>query len=174
MPIQHSTPARQTTSQARAQAVLNPTPRAPLDRTPAVPQMRAQFGRRITFQEGRKRTTFKASGEAGEEEKDNSVQEEESDGSEGAPALVGASQGTGGPTLAQYNQPVSHQFEPSLLAIMQKMTQIISNLQAASSSEESRSPAFKTPSIKAPEYFDGTQPFKVRIFIQSCQLIFHN
>ncbi|MBW0498091.1 hypothetical protein O181_037806 [Austropuccinia psidii MF-1] len=28
--------------------------------------------------------------------------------------------------------------------------------------------------MKAPEYFYGTQPFKVRSFIQSCQLIFHN
>ncbi|MBW0553790.1 hypothetical protein O181_093505 [Austropuccinia psidii MF-1] len=28
--------------------------------------------------------------------------------------------------------------------------------------------------MKALEFFDGTQPFKVRSFIQSCQLIFHN
>ncbi|MBW0585374.1 hypothetical protein O181_125089, partial [Austropuccinia psidii MF-1] len=28
--------------------------------------------------------------------------------------------------------------------------------------------------MKAPECFDGTQPFKVRSFLQSCQLIFHN
>ncbi|MBW0506737.1 hypothetical protein O181_046452 [Austropuccinia psidii MF-1] len=28
--------------------------------------------------------------------------------------------------------------------------------------------------MKAPECFDGTQPFKVRSFIQYCQLIFHN
>ncbi|MBW0498802.1 hypothetical protein O181_038517 [Austropuccinia psidii MF-1] len=28
--------------------------------------------------------------------------------------------------------------------------------------------------MKAPECFDWTQPFKVRSFIQSCQLIFHN
>ncbi|MBW0582394.1 hypothetical protein O181_122109 [Austropuccinia psidii MF-1] len=57
---------------------------------------------------------------------------------------------------------------------MQKMTQIMANLQAASSSEASRPPAFKTPSMKAPECFDGTQPFKVRSFIQYCKLIFHN
>ncbi|MBW0581866.1 hypothetical protein O181_121581 [Austropuccinia psidii MF-1] len=50
----------------------------------------------------------------------------------------------------------------------------MANLQAASSSEASRPPAFKTPSMKAPECFDGTQPFKVRSFIPSCQLIFHN
>ncbi|MBW0509305.1 hypothetical protein O181_049020 [Austropuccinia psidii MF-1] len=64
--------------------------------------------------------------------------------------------------------------EPSLLAIMQQMTQVMANLQVASSSESSRPPAFKTPSMKTPECFDGTHPFKVRSFIQSCQLIFHN
>ncbi|MBW0512996.1 hypothetical protein O181_052711 [Austropuccinia psidii MF-1] len=45
MPIQHSPPARQTRSQARAQDVLTPAPRAPLDGTPAVPQLRAQLDR---------------------------------------------------------------------------------------------------------------------------------
>ncbi|MBW0529046.1 hypothetical protein O181_068761 [Austropuccinia psidii MF-1] len=57
---------------------------------------------------------------------------------------------------------------------MQQMTQIMANLQEASSSEASRPPAFKTPSLKAPEFFDGTQPLKVRDFMQSCQLIFHD
>ncbi|MBW0468609.1 hypothetical protein O181_008324 [Austropuccinia psidii MF-1] len=46
MPIQHSPPERQTRSQARAQAVLTPAPRAPLDGTPAVPQLRAHLDRR--------------------------------------------------------------------------------------------------------------------------------
>ncbi|MBW0480343.1 hypothetical protein O181_020058 [Austropuccinia psidii MF-1] len=87
---------------------------------------------------------------------------------------VGEFQGTGGPTLAQSDQSVSHQSEPSLLAIMHQMTQIMANLQAASSSESSKPPALKTPSVKAPECFDGTQPFKVRSFIQPCQFIFHN
>ncbi|MBW0475437.1 hypothetical protein O181_015152 [Austropuccinia psidii MF-1] len=139
--------------------------------TPAVPQLRTQYGRRSTIQEGRKRAkkikfflrgswlssrTFKDPGEDGEEE--NSVEEEESDGTEGVPAPVGASQGIGVPTLAQSNEPVSHQSEPSLLDIMQQITQIMANLQADSSSESSRPPAFKTPSMKAPECFDGTQP----------------
>ncbi|MBW0593504.1 hypothetical protein O181_133219 [Austropuccinia psidii MF-1] len=57
---------------------------------------------------------------------------------------------------------------------MQQMTQIMANLHEASSSDSSRTPAFKTPSMKEPECFDGTQPFKVRSFIQSCQLILHN
>ncbi|MBW0534636.1 hypothetical protein O181_074351 [Austropuccinia psidii MF-1] len=105
---------------------------------------------------GISRITFKGPGEDGEEE--------ESDGIEGVPPPVGASQGIGGPTLAQYIQPVSHQSEPSLLAIMQQMTQIMANIQAASYSDSS----------KPPECFDGTQHFKVRSFIQSSQLIFQN
>ncbi|MBW0474320.1 hypothetical protein O181_014035 [Austropuccinia psidii MF-1] len=56
---------------------------------------------------------------------------------------------------------------------MQEMTQIMPNLQEDSSYEASRPPAFKTPSMKEPELFAVTQPFKVRIFIQYCQLIFH-
>ncbi|MBW0519884.1 hypothetical protein O181_059599 [Austropuccinia psidii MF-1] len=47
--------------------------------------------------------TFKGPGEDGEEEEENSVEEEVSDGTEGVPAPVGESQGTGGPTLAQSN-----------------------------------------------------------------------
>ncbi|MBW0586721.1 hypothetical protein O181_126436 [Austropuccinia psidii MF-1] len=68
---------------------------------------------------------------------------------------MGAYKGTGGPTLAQYNQS-----EPSLLVIMQQMTHIMATIQAASSSESSRPPAFKTTFMKAPECLDGTQPSK--------------
>ncbi|MBW0513174.1 hypothetical protein O181_052889 [Austropuccinia psidii MF-1] len=110
-------------------------------------------------------TTLKGPCKDGEEEEENSVEEEESDGAEGVPAPEGASQGTGGPTLAQSDQPVSHQYGPFLLAIMQHMTQIMANLEEASVSDSSRPPAFKTPSMKAPDCFDGTQPFKVRSFI---------
>ncbi|MBW0573261.1 hypothetical protein O181_112976 [Austropuccinia psidii MF-1] len=45
MPIQHSPSARQTRFQARTQAVLTPTPRAPLDCTPEVSQLRAKLDR---------------------------------------------------------------------------------------------------------------------------------
>ncbi|MBW0507121.1 hypothetical protein O181_046836 [Austropuccinia psidii MF-1] len=177
MPIQHSPLARKTRSQSRAQAVLTPTPRAPLDGTPEIPQLRAHLDRGPNVEgaapsqkEGRgprrsssfsgvvgslprlARTTFKGPGEYGEEGEENSVEEEESDGTEGVPALS----------------------KPYLLAIMQQMTQIMANLQAASSSEASGPPAFKTPSMKEPECFDGTQPFQVRGFIQSFQLIIHN
>ncbi|MBW0500347.1 hypothetical protein O181_040062 [Austropuccinia psidii MF-1] len=177
MPIQHSPPARQTRSQARAQAALTPAPRAPIEGNAAIPQLRAQFDRGPHLEEApqsRKegRGPRRSISFSGEEE--NSVEEEESEGTEGAPSPVGASQGNGGPTLAQSYQPVSHQSEPCLLAIMQQMTQIMANLQEASSTESSRPPAFKTQSMKAPECFDGTQPFKLRSFIQSFQLIFHN
>ncbi|MBW0472033.1 hypothetical protein O181_011748 [Austropuccinia psidii MF-1] len=142
-------------SQARTEAVLTPTPRVPLDGTPVVPQLRPHSergpvieGEAPSRKEGRgprisisfsgvvgwfpglSRTTFKDPGEDGGEE-ESSVEEEESYGTESVPAPVGASQGTGGPTLAQSNQPVSHQSETSLLAIMQQMTQIMANLQEA-------------------------------------------
>ncbi|MBW0466327.1 hypothetical protein O181_006042 [Austropuccinia psidii MF-1] len=155
MPVQHSPPSRQKRFQARAQAVLTPTPKAPLDATPAVPQLRAQLDRGPILEgevpsrkEGRgprrsssfsgvvgrfpglPRTTFKGPGEYGEEEEENSVEEEESDGTEGVPAPVGASQSTRGKILAQSNQS-----EPSLLAIMPQMTHIMANIQEASSSE---------------------------------------
>ncbi|MBW0579136.1 hypothetical protein O181_118851 [Austropuccinia psidii MF-1] len=199
MPIQHSPSARQIRSQARAQAVLTPTPRAPLNGTPAVPQLRGQLDRGPIMEgaaPSRKevrgprrsnsfsgvvggfpvlsRTTFKGLGEDGEEEEENSVEEEGSDCTEGVPAPVGESQGIGGPTISQSNQPLSHKSEPSLLAITQQMTQTMDNLQAASSSESSRPPAFETPSMKVQECFDGTQALKVRRVIQYCQLIFHN
>ncbi|MBW0508139.1 hypothetical protein O181_047854 [Austropuccinia psidii MF-1] len=104
MPLQHSPTERQT----RSQAVLTPTPRAPLDGTPAVPPLKAQLDRgtikegeapsrkegrvpiRSNYFPGMSRTTFRGPGEDGEEEEENSVEEEESDGTEAAPAPVGA------------------------------------------------------------------------------------
>ncbi|MBW0589645.1 hypothetical protein O181_129360 [Austropuccinia psidii MF-1] len=44
MPVQHSPPAKNTRSQ-RHQAVLTPTARAPLDRTPSVHQLRSNLDR---------------------------------------------------------------------------------------------------------------------------------
>ncbi|MBW0472765.1 hypothetical protein O181_012480 [Austropuccinia psidii MF-1] len=150
MRVQQSPPARQTRSQARGQAVPTPTPRVSLDSTPAVPQLRLS------------RTTFKGTGEDGEEE-------EESDGTD-SPWSCG-----GIPRYLRVNSsPVSHKSEPYLLAIMKQMTWFMANLQEASSSEASRPLAFKTPSMMVPECYDGTQTFKVRRFIQSCQFIFLN
>ncbi|MBW0553730.1 hypothetical protein O181_093445 [Austropuccinia psidii MF-1] len=114
MPIQHSPPERQTRSQAQPQAVLTPTPRAPLDGTPEVPQLRAHLdrgprmeGAASSRKEGRgprrsssfsavvgrfpgtSRTIFRSPGKDGEEKEENSVEEEESYGTEGVPAPVG-------------------------------------------------------------------------------------
>ncbi|MBW0525116.1 hypothetical protein O181_064831 [Austropuccinia psidii MF-1] len=178
MPVQHSLPARKKRSQARAQAALNQAPRGPLDGTPEVPQLRAHLDKRPNLEgaatsrkEGR--GPRRSSSSSGVEE-ESFVEKEEYDGTEGGFAPVGVAQGTGGPTLAQSNQHVSHQCELSLLSIMQQMNQIMANIQEASSSEASRPPAFKNQSMTAPEFFDGTKPFKVRSFIQSCQCIFHN
>ncbi|MBW0474546.1 hypothetical protein O181_014261 [Austropuccinia psidii MF-1] len=148
----------------------------PLERTQTQPDTRRSnlFSGVVSRHPGTSRTIFNGPGEDGEKEEENFVEEEESDCTGDSPAVLGASQGTGGPTLAQSDHSFSQQSEPSLLAIMQQMTQIMANLQAASSYESSRLPAFKTPSMKAPECFDGTQPFNVRSFIQSCQLMFHN
>ncbi|MBW0578206.1 hypothetical protein O181_117921 [Austropuccinia psidii MF-1] len=140
MPVQNSPPESQTRSQDRAQAVLIPTPRAPLGGTPEAPQLRSHLERRSSIQEGRgiSTTTLEGFGEDDEEEEENYVEEEESDGTEFFPAPVRASGGTCGPTLAKCNQPVPHQSETSLLAIMHQMTQIMANIQEASSSESSR------------------------------------
>ncbi|MBW0515605.1 hypothetical protein O181_055320 [Austropuccinia psidii MF-1] len=46
--------------------------------------------------------------------------------------------------------------------------------QEACPRDNSKAPAFKSPSMKAPDLFDGTQGHKLRGFIQSCRFIFHN
>ncbi|MBW0592671.1 hypothetical protein O181_132386 [Austropuccinia psidii MF-1] len=59
--------------------------------------------------------------------------------------------------------------------MMEQMTQFMGQLtQAVTPRDNSKAPAFKTPSMKAPDFFDGTQAHKLRRSIQSCQLIFHN
>ncbi|MBW0582284.1 hypothetical protein O181_121999 [Austropuccinia psidii MF-1] len=100
-------------------------------------------------------------GEDGKEEEDNSVEEEESEGIEVFPSPVGKSEGTGRPTLAQYDKPYSHQIDLVILGILKSMTQMMATLQLAFSSEASR-----PTSLKTTECFDGTKPFKVRSFIQ--------
>ncbi|MBW0478431.1 hypothetical protein O181_018146 [Austropuccinia psidii MF-1] len=117
MAIQHLSPARQTRYRSRAQAVLIPMPRASLDGTEAVPQLRDHLHWGPNME-----------GEAPSKKEGNSVEEENSESTEAAPAPVEASQGTEGPTLAQPNHPVSYQSESSFLAIMQQMTHIMDNL----------------------------------------------
>ncbi|MBW0576145.1 hypothetical protein O181_115860 [Austropuccinia psidii MF-1] len=132
MPLQHSPPERQTRSQAQVPIKEGA---APSRKEGRVPRRSSSFSGVGGSFPGMSRTTSRGPGENGEEEEENSVEEEESDGTEAVPAPVGASEGTRGPTLAQSDHPVSHQTEPCLLAIMQQMSQIIANLQAAASSE---------------------------------------
>ncbi|MBW0473684.1 hypothetical protein O181_013399 [Austropuccinia psidii MF-1] len=62
----------------------------------------------------------------------------------------------------------------NLLKVMEEMATIMGQIsQEASLRKNSKAPAFKTPSMKAPDTFDGTQAHKLRGFIQSWQLIFH-
>ncbi|MBW0485966.1 hypothetical protein O181_025681 [Austropuccinia psidii MF-1] len=147
MPFQPSTPERKTRTQGRPQAVVTPTPRVPLDGALAVAQLRSHLDR----------------GPAPFRKEGRGPRRSGSFSQVAAPTPVGESHSAGGPALANSNQ-----YEPSLLAIMQQMTQIMANFQAAS-----RPPAFKTPSMKAKDSFDGTQPLKVRSFLQSFQLFFH-
>ncbi|MBW0502261.1 hypothetical protein O181_041976 [Austropuccinia psidii MF-1] len=58
---------------------------------------------------------------------------------------------------------------------MEQMAPIMGQLsQEEARRDNSKSPEFKTPSMKEPDTFDGTQADKLRGFIQSCQLTFHN
>ncbi|MBW0475976.1 hypothetical protein O181_015691 [Austropuccinia psidii MF-1] len=136
MPGQHSPPARQTRFQARTQADRILEGEAPSRKEGRGPRRSSSFSGVVGSFQRLSGTTLKGPGEDGqEEEEENFVEEEDSEGTEGVPAPVGESQGTGGPTLAQSNQPVYHHSEPSLLSIMHQMTQIMANLQEASSSE---------------------------------------
>ncbi|MBW0461777.1 hypothetical protein O181_001492 [Austropuccinia psidii MF-1] len=78
---------------------------------------------------GIEKTTPRSLGQDDEEEEINSVEEEDSVGTEVAPALVKESQGNGGLTISQSNQPVSNKYEPSFLAIMKQILQIMAKLQ---------------------------------------------
>ncbi|MBW0487832.1 hypothetical protein O181_027547 [Austropuccinia psidii MF-1] len=77
--------------------------------------------------------------------------------------------------LALSNQPLVSGAALNFLRIIEKMTQLMRNLtQEVSHRDNFKALEFKTPSMKAPDSFDGTQAHKLRGFIQSCQLIFHN
>ncbi|MBW0489753.1 hypothetical protein O181_029468 [Austropuccinia psidii MF-1] len=114
-------------------------------------------------------------GEIEDEEGEESVEEEDSGETEVADALANAPEVPQGSNPALYSQPLVSQTEPSLLKMMEQMTQFMGKLtQAVTPRDNSKAPACKTPSMKAPDSFDGTQAHKLRGFIQSCQLIFHN
>ncbi|MBW0518386.1 hypothetical protein O181_058101 [Austropuccinia psidii MF-1] len=80
-----------------------------------------------------------------------------------------------GETEVAYALGNAPETEPSLLKMMEQIAQFMGQLaQAITPRENLKALEFKTPSMKAPDYFDGTQAHKLRGFIQSCQLIFHN
>ncbi|MBW0582739.1 hypothetical protein O181_122454 [Austropuccinia psidii MF-1] len=114
-------------------------------------------------------------GEVEDEVGEESVEEEDSGETEVADALANAPEVPQGSNIALSSQPPVSQADPSLLKMMEQMTQFMGQLtQAVSPRDDSQAPAFKTPSMKAPDSFDGTQAHKLRGFIRSYQLIFHN
>ncbi|MBW0479259.1 hypothetical protein O181_018974 [Austropuccinia psidii MF-1] len=190
---QHSPPDNNTRSQ-RHQAVLTPTARAPLNCTPSVHQLGANLDRGPPTEgeapsirgagNSRRSRSFSGLlggyprilqgpiiilGEAEDEEG------EESEETEVEAAWAGAPEASEAASVAHSNQPIFSQAEPNFLKMMEEMTQIMGELtQGVSPKGNSKTPALKTPSMKAPDSFDGTQAHKLRGFIQSCQLIFHN
>ncbi|MBW0517261.1 hypothetical protein O181_056976 [Austropuccinia psidii MF-1] len=92
-----------------------------------------------------------------------------------AVALANAPELPEGFNLGSNNQPLVSQSDPSLLKIMEQMATIMGHLsQAEAPRDNLKAPECKNPSIKAPDSFDGTQAHRLRGFIQSIQLIFHN
>ncbi|MBW0495091.1 hypothetical protein O181_034806 [Austropuccinia psidii MF-1] len=158
MPAQLSPPAENTRFQ-RNPAVLTPTARVPLEHTPSVHQWSARA----------------IIGEVEDEKGAESLEEEDSGETEVANALENAPEVPQSSNLDLSSKPNVSQTEPSLLKMMQKMTQFMGNpTLSVAPRANSKAPAFKTPSIKAPDYFDGTQAHELGGFIQSFQLIFHN
>ncbi|MBW0527181.1 hypothetical protein O181_066896 [Austropuccinia psidii MF-1] len=103
-------------------------------------------------------------GEVEDEEGEESVEEEDSGETEVADALENAPEVPQGSNLAPTNQPIVSQSDPSLLKIMEQMETIMGQTsQAAAPRENSKAPAFKTPSMKAPDSFDGTQGHKKKV-----------
>ncbi|MBW0578224.1 hypothetical protein O181_117939 [Austropuccinia psidii MF-1] len=192
MPVQNSPPAKKARFQ-RNPAVLTPTERVPLYHTPSVHQLSANLDRGHPIEEeapSRRSRSFSGLlggypgmpegararlGEVENEEGEESVEEEDSGELKVADYLPNAPEVPQGSNLALSHQPLVSQTEPSLLEMMDQMTQCMGKLtQAVTPRDNSKAPAFKPPSMKAPSSFDGTQAHKLRGFIQSCQLIFHN
>ncbi|MBW0547021.1 hypothetical protein O181_086736, partial [Austropuccinia psidii MF-1] len=172
----HSPPAKNTRSQGNP-AVLTPTAWVPLDCTPSVHQLSANLDRGPPMEGA---APYRRGGMKSRRSRSFSCllggyPEEESEETEVATALAGVPEASEAANLVHSNQPLVSQAEPNFLKMMEQMTQFMGQLtQAVAPRDNSKAPAFKTPSMKAPDSFDGTQAHKLRGFIQSCQLIFHN
>ncbi|MBW0548947.1 hypothetical protein O181_088662 [Austropuccinia psidii MF-1] len=106
--------------------------------------------------------------EAEEEEGEETVEEEDLEETEVAASLKGNPEASEYKNLALSNQPLVSQAKTNFLKMMEQMTQLMGQLtHAASPRDNSRAPEFKTPSMKAPDSFDGTNALKLREFIQA-------
>ncbi|MBW0462358.1 hypothetical protein O181_002073 [Austropuccinia psidii MF-1] len=156
MTFQHSPPAKNTRSQ-RSKAVLTPTARAPLYCTPSVTQLSSNLDR----------------GPLMEGEAPSRRGGMKSRRSRSFSGFLGGYPGN--PQGPRRRLGLLSQADPNLLKMMKQMTQFMGNLtHAVSPRDNSRAPAFKNPSINATDSFYGTQAHILRVFSQSCQLIFHN
>ncbi|MBW0480566.1 hypothetical protein O181_020281 [Austropuccinia psidii MF-1] len=163
MLVQHSPQAKDKRSQ-RHQSILTPIEMATLDHTPSVHKLRPKEDLACWV-------AMKAFLKGLEVEWEELVEEEESEQTE----VEGACEISEDEDLAYSDQPLVSQVESNFLKMMEKIPQLLGQLtQAISPSDNSKPPAFKTPSMKAPDSFDGTQAHKLRGHIQSYQLIFHN
>ncbi|MBW0464850.1 hypothetical protein O181_004565 [Austropuccinia psidii MF-1] len=175
LPVQHSPPAKNTRSQ-RNPAVLTPTARVPLDCTSSVHQLSENLNRGPPMKEAapsrrggmksRRSRSFSGMlggypgmsegarailGEAEDEEW------EESDETEVETALEGVPEASEVANLAHPNRPLFSEGEPNFLKMMEKMTQLMDKLtNALTPKENSKASAFKIPSMKALDSFDGT------------------
>ncbi|MBW0484230.1 hypothetical protein O181_023945 [Austropuccinia psidii MF-1] len=166
MPVQHSPPSKNTRSQ-RHKAVLTPTERAPLDHTQSVHQLSANLDRVPPMEGAEPSRRGGPRSILGEAEDEKGLESEETEMED---ALTGFPEASEAANLAHFNKPLFSQDEPNFLKMMDQITQFMGKLtQAVAPRDNSKAPAFKTP-----DPFYSTQAHKLRGFIQSCQLIFHN
>ncbi|MBW0575839.1 hypothetical protein O181_115554 [Austropuccinia psidii MF-1] len=105
-------------------------------------------------------------GEVGDKEGEESVEEQDSGEPEVADALENASEVPQSYNIALSNKLLVSQTEPSVHNMIAKMTQFIGKpTQEGTPRGNSKAPEFKTPEMKAPDSFDGTQTHKLRGFI---------
>ncbi|MBW0488142.1 hypothetical protein O181_027857 [Austropuccinia psidii MF-1] len=82
-------------------------------------------------------------------------EEEDSEEAVVATALEGGPEASEAANPAHSNQPLVSQAEPSFRKMLEQMTQFMGKLtQAFAPRDNSKSPAFKTPSMKEPDSFD--------------------
>ncbi|MBW0539897.1 hypothetical protein O181_079612, partial [Austropuccinia psidii MF-1] len=170
IPVQHGPPAKNTRYKIH-KAILTLTARAPLDFTPSVHQLSAKLDRGPPTEVEALSRRGGVKSRLGEE----SVAEEESEETEVAAAFPGAPEASEAPNISLSNQTCVSQAEPNFIKMMEKMTKFMGKLtKAVGPRDNSRAPVFKNPPMKAPDSFYGTQAHKLRGFMQSYQLIFHN